>query len=126
MFKNIGKKIQGISKIMFAIGVFFSIIMGALVFVIVDSLLFTSEAQTIAGMFALVVIAGGVILAWLGQILLFAYGKIAESCEATMKIAERMEKMQIAQIPSRKCASCGAALDEDAVFCPECGARNDK
>ena len=121
MFKNIGKKIQGISKIMFAIGVFFSIIMGALVFVIVDSLLFTSEAQTIAGMFALVVI-----LAWLGQILLFAYGKIAESCEATMKIAERMEKMQIAQIPSRKCVSCGAALDEDAVFCPECGARNDK
>ena len=44
---------------------------------------------------------------------LYAYGKIAESCEAMMKTMERMEAMQRAQFPVRKCANCGAELDDD-------------
>ena len=68
----------------------------------------------------------GIFLAWLGQMRLYAYGKIAESCEAMMKTMERMEAMQRAQFPVRKCANCGAELDDDAVFCPECGTKNEK
>ena len=126
MFKNIGKKIQGYSKLVFVIEVFFAVMAGALVAVVASSLVRGEEGAAIAGGIAILVIGGGIFLAWLGQMRLYAYGKIAESCEAMMKTMERMEAMQAAQIPVRKCSSCGAQLDNDAVFCPECGTKNEK
>lgn len=126
MFKNIGKKIQGYSKLVFVIEVFFAVMAGALVAVVASSLVRGEEGAAIAGGIAILVIGGGIFLAWLGQMRLYAYGKIAESCEAMMKTMERMEAMQAAQIPVRKCSSCGAQLDHDAVFCPECGTKNEK
>ena len=99
---------------------------GAFVGIMVQSLLWGEEAEMIGSMAAFFVIAAGVFLAWLGQMRLYAYGKIAESCEAMMKMMERMEAMQASQIPVRKCSNCGAELDHDAVFCPECGTKNEK
>lgn len=126
MFKNIGKKIQGYSKLVFVIEVFFAVMAGALVAVVASSLVRGEEGAAIAGGIAILVIGGGIFLAWLGQMRLYAYGKIAESCEAMMKMMERMEAMQAAQIPVRKCSNCGVQLDHDAVFCPECGTKNEK
>ena len=123
MFKNIGKKIQGYSKLVFVIEVIFSLVVGALVSAALSSILYGDEGRIIANG-ALVVIAGmGIFFAWLSQMRLYAYGKIAESCEAMMKMMEHIEAMQTAQIPQKKCAQCGAVLDSDAVFCPECGTR---
>ena len=126
MFKNIGKKIQGYSMLVFVIEVFFSILTGVLAGITVQSVLWGDKAEIIGNMVALLVICAGVFLAWLGQMRLYAYGKIAESCEAMMKTMERMEAMQRSQIPVRKCANCGVELDDDAVFCPECGTKNEK
>lgn len=126
MFKNIGKKIQSYSKLVFVIEVLFIILLGALVGIVVQSLIWDENAETIGGMASILVIAAGIFLAWLGQMRLYAYGKIAESCEAMMKMMERMEAMRVAQIPVRKCSNCGAELDNDAVFCPECGTKNEK
>ena len=126
MFKNIGKKIQSYSKLIFVIEVFFAVMAGALVAVVASSLVWSDEGAAVAGGIAILVIAGGIFLAWLGQMRLYAYGKIAESCEAMAKMMERMEAMQRSQIPVRKCSNCGAELDNDAAFCPECGAKNEK
>lgn len=126
MFKNIGKKIQGYSMLVFVIEVFFSILTGALAGITVQTVLWGDKAELIGNMVGFLVIAVGIFLAWLGQMRLYAYGKIAESCEAMMKTMERMEAMQRSQIPMRKCANCGAELDDDAVFCPECGTKNEK
>ena len=126
MFKNIGKKIQGYSRLVFVIEVFFSILAGVLAGAAVQSVLWGDEAEVIGPGVGFLVIAVGIFLAWLGQMRLYAYGKIAESCEAMMKTMERMEAMQRSQIPMRKCANCGAELDDDAVFCPECGTKNEK
>ena len=126
MFKNIGKKIQGYSMLAFVIEVFFSILAGVLAGATVQSVLWGDEAEVIGPGVGFLVIAVGIFLAWLGQMRLYAYGKIAESCEAMMKTMERMEAMQRSQIPMRKCANCGAELDDDAVFCPECGTKNEK
>ena len=123
MFKNIGKKIQGYSMLVFVIEVFFSILTGALASITVQTVLWGDKAELIGNMVGFLVIAVGIFLAWLGQMRLYAYGKIAESCEAMMKTMERMEAMQRSQIPMRKCANCGAELDDDAVFCPECGTK---
>ena len=126
MFKNIGKKIQSYSKLVFVIEVFFAVMAGALVAVVASSMVRGEEGAAIAGGIAILVIGGGIFLAWLGQMRLYAYGKIAESCEAMMKMMERMEAMQASQIPVRKCSNCGVQLDHDAVFCPECGTKNEK
>ena len=126
MFKNIGKKIQGYSMLVFVIEVFFSILTGALAGITVQTVLWGDKAELIGNMVGFLVIAVGIFLAWLGQMRLYAYGKIAESCEAMMKTMERMEAMQRAQLPVRKCANCGVELDDDAVFCPECGTKNEK
>ena len=126
MFKNIGKKIQGYSMLVFVIEVFFSILAGVLAGATVQSVLWGDEAEVIGPGVGFLVIGVGIFLAWLGQMRLYAYGKIAESCEAMMKTMERMEAMQRAQLPVRKCANCGAELDDDAVFCPECGTKNEK
>ena len=126
MLKNIGKKIQGYSMLVFVIEVFFSILAGVLAGATVQSVLWGDEAEVIGPGVGFLVIGAGIFLAWLGQMRLYAYGKIAESCEAMMKTMERMEAMQRAQFPVRKCANCGAELDDDAVFCPECGTKNEK
>ena len=126
MFKNIGKKIQSYSKLVFAIEVFFSIMTGALVGIMIQSILWGDEAVMIGNITALLVICAGIFLAWLGQMRLYAYGKIAESCEVMMKTMAQMEAMQRSQLPVRKCVNCGAELDNDAVFCPECGTKNEK
>ena len=126
MFKNIGKKIQSYSVLVFVIEVLFSILAGVLAGATVQSVLWGDEAEVIGPGVGFLVIAVGIFLAWLGQMRLYAYGKIAESCEAMMKTMERMEAMQRAQFPVRKCANCGAELDDDAVFCPECGTKNEK
>ena len=126
MFKNIGKKIQGYSMLVFAIEVFFSILAGVLAGATVQSVLWGDEAEVIGPGVGFLVIGAGIFLAWLGQMRLYAYGKIAESCETMMKTMERMEAMQRAQLPVRKCANCGAVLDDDAFFCTKCGTRIEK
>lgn len=125
MFKNIGKKIQGYSKLVFALEVFVSMFAAMLVIGVLGSILYGDDAEIIP------IIGGGIVLvgvffAWLGQMRLYAYGKITECCETMMKTMERMEAMQRTQIPVRKCASCGAVLDGDAAFCPECGTKNEQ
>lgn len=126
MFKNIGKKIQGYSMLVFVIEVFFSILAGVLAGATVQSVLWGDEAEVIGPGVGFLVIGAGIFLAWLGQMRLYAYGKIAESCETMMKTMERMEAMQRAQLPVRKCANCGAVLDDDAFFCTKCGTRIEK
>ena len=126
MFKNIGKKIQSYSMLVFVVEVFLSILAGVLVGATVRSVVWGDEAEVIGPGVGFLVIGAGIFLAWLGQMRLYAYGKIAESCEAMMKTMERMEAMQRSQIPVRKCANCGTVLDDDAVFCPECGTKASK
>ena len=126
MFKNIGKKIQSYSMLVFVVEVFLSILAGVLVGATIQSVFWGDEAEVIGPGVGFLVIGAGIFLAWLGQMRLYAYGKIAESCEAMMKTMERMEAMQRSQIPVRKCANCGTVLDDDAVFCPECGTKASK
>lgn len=122
MFKNIGKKIQGYAKLVFAIEVFVSLLVAASVIAVFSSVLYGSKAESVP-FIGLGIVLVGLFFAWLGQMRLYAYGKITECCETMMKTLERMEAMQRSQIPVRKCASCGAVLDGDAAFCPECGAK---
>ncbi|MGN0994985.1 MAG: zinc ribbon domain-containing protein, partial [Butyricicoccus sp.] len=47
---------------------------------------------------------------------------IADACFGREKAAE---KPAVPKNTRRVCAACGKPLEKDAVFCPECGARNE-
>ncbi len=120
MFNNIGRKIQSYSQLIFAIEVLFCILIGALLGASVGSFIRGEEGQIIGPLVGFFVILIGIFFAWLGQMRLYAYGKIAECCEVMMNTMLQKENGQAAQNAVRKC-SCGAVLDADALFCPECG-----
>lgn len=136
MFSNIGKKIQSYSKVIFAVEVIFSFIAGIGFGSLVSNIVGKRDEGPIIAFYAAIVFIGiGIFLAWVGQMRLYAYGKIAESCEVMMVLMKKMEEDQkhirvpapasaSAPAPVRKC-SCGAVLDDDAAFCPVCGKRVD-
>lgn len=121
MFNNIGKKIQGLSSTIFAIELLVFCLVG--LYVGVGLVNTTNEP-----MFLLVgiAVAGvGIFLSWLSQLVLYAYGKIAECCEEQLKLTRQMLELQMGKsaAPSEEkiCKSCGTKLDADASFCHECG-----
>ena len=124
MFNNIGKKIQSYAKVVFIVEIVVSVIVGMIATMVLRSVLYGDAYDLIPGI-AFCIIGIGVFLAWLGQMRLYAYGKIAESCEIMMDKVSKMEAMQRAQLPPRKCRICGAVLDEDAVYCSTCGTKNE-
>ena len=77
MFKNIGKKIQSYSMFVFVIEVFFSILAGVLTGATVQSVLWGDEAEVIGPGVGFLVIGAGIFLAWLGQMRLYAYGRLS-------------------------------------------------
>jgi ABC-type nickel/cobalt efflux system permease component RcnA len=128
MFENIGKKIQGVCKTIFVIQVAVILIIGMGVIMIgAEAQSYDDSVGLLCSVAGILIIIVGILISWLGQLRLYAYGKIAESCEYMMKSMERMENMQISQNPQnleRTCANCGEVLEDDAVYCPVCGARN--
>ena len=62
MFKNIGKKIQGYSMLVFVIEVFFSILAGVLAGATVQSVLWGDEAEVIGPGVGFLVIGAGIFL----------------------------------------------------------------
>ena len=123
MFKNIGKKIQGYAKVVFIIEIVVTVLVAMLTVVSLRSILY-GAAQELIPAIAFCIIGIGIFFAWLGQMRLYAYGKIAESCEVMMDKVAKMEAMQRAQLPVRKCKGCGAVLEDDAIFCSACGTKN--
>ena len=120
MFSDIGQKIQSYSKLICAIEILLSIIAGVALGAALNSTLRSTDGPFISSMVGFFVIVAGIFLAWISQMRLYAYGKIAECCEVMMFTMTRMESGQPVQPPVRRC-SCGAVLDDDALFCPECG-----
>lgn len=118
MFKNVGKKIQGYSETVFAVDVISSVLLGILAYILLNRIIGEN-----AGFVAVIVVLYGIFRAWTRQLRLFAFGKIAESCELMQKSMERMEAMERNRLPGRRCNRCGMMLDNDAAFCPNCGER---
>ena len=121
MFSNIGQKIQSYSKLICALEISLSIVAGFALGAGLTSTLRGEEAPIIGMTVGSFVILAGIFLSWISQMRLYAYGKIAECCEVMMFTMTRMESGQLEQQPPVRRCSCGAVLDDDAIFCPECG-----
>ena len=124
MFKNIGKKIQGVSTTIFVLQALLGVILGMTFGAVMGSV--TEEAgPTIFGALAIIVIS--IFLAWLSQLVLFAYGKIAECSEEQCRLLRQIIALQGGEVPEagpkKRVCECGEELEADAIFCPVCGKR---
>lgn len=124
MFKNIGKKIQAVSSTIFIIQSLLGILLGMSIGAAIGAV---SDEAGPAIMGALVVIAIFIFLAWLSQLVLYAYGKITECSEEQCRLLRQLIVLNGGTVPDptpkKRVCSCGATLEEDAIFCQNCGKR---
>lgn len=122
MFKNIGKKIQAVSATIFMLqallGVLLGIGIGGVLIKITDDV---GQGVTVG----LIIIAVFIFAAWLSQLVLYAYGKIAECSEEQCRLLRQIIALQGGEAaetgPQKRICACGEELDPDAAFCPTCG-----
>lgn len=93
MFSNIGRKIKGLAKFLFwatvAIAIFLGI--GTIIFR-VGNIYADSSERISAVIMGVVIILGGIILAWLQNFLLYGYGELIDSNQKILKILEEKNK----------------------------------
>ena len=86
MFRNIGKKIKVLAKVLCWIGIVFSAIMGILIMVIGPTALETavpngSAFGGLAIVSGLLVIIFGALFSWIGSFVLYGYGQLIDNSE---------------------------------------------
>ncbi len=115
MFKNIGKKIQGVSFTLFILQTLLGIILGLAVgyyAYIVAGFTFRSDVTGILmGLAAgLIVAAVMIFVAWLSQLHLYAYGKMAECSEEECRLLRDLIALQYnGKAPAAPMASAAPA-----------------
>lgn len=136
MFKNIGKNLKNIAKILCIIGMVISVIYGiSIAFLIVGA---GSESTNIFKIIAALVL--GIVLAailcflcWLGYATLYGFGKLIENSDKMLQNSERIlmlaqknnsqEENQYVTPESNltwTCSKCGYSVSKDYTYCPFC------
>lgn len=87
MFRNVGKKIQGVAIFIFVLCLLGSVGLGITFFVAVNEM--TREIG-LAILALVATIAIGTLLSWMSLLGMYAYGKIAECVEAQNRLTEKL------------------------------------
>lgn len=117
MFKNVGRKIQTLTSVFFFFEFLISCLAGIGTAALISSFSYNSDRGTTL-VIGLIVALIGIFFSWMSYLKLYAYGKIAESCEEQCSL---LRQILAAQAEPRTCGKCGASLEADAAFCPDCG-----
>lgn len=149
MFKNIGGRIKGLAKTFYTIGVVLSCLVAAAA--IIAGILSEEPTILIACIVGGAVYIGlGVLIAWLSNIMLYAFGQQVEMQEKSAILLEKIyrdmgtccapapsyeapqpvptykpapEPVQEPVVQEPVCAQCGTQLNPSAAFCPNCGGK---
>lgn len=125
MFSNVGKKIQGVVTTIFLVEFIVSCIVG----IAIGSIIYkSSDSIGAALLVGLIVIAIGIFFSWLSLLLLYAFGRIEESCEEQCALLRQLVASQsgnlvVMEPTIKKCPKCNAVMDNDSVFCSACGTK---
>ena len=88
MFRNIGRKIQNIAKVVFYIGAIFSVLAG-LIFLAA----MIGEGEIVVGFLVGILIAAiGIFLSWICVLQLYAFGRITENTDEQVRLSEEILK----------------------------------
>ena len=124
MFNNVGRKIQDVVRVVFVLSVIGNVLLGIAIIVA-----FVALYMVGIGIILGIAVAGaGIFLAWLGQLRLYAYGKMAQCCEEQsvmmrymLTIMMQREQGEPVSPAVKKCENCGNMISGGAKFCPVCG-----
>lgn len=141
MFNNPGGKLKTYAKVLFWIGAITAIISGLSVGAMVGNIFDSAFAAILVG---LIIIAIGILLAWLSVIAVYAFGVLVENSDELVRISggkpsgqkkaakvqaptkeQLRQEMRPAHDEPKLCPSCGAELNAGARFCKSCGAKLD-
>jgi len=126
MYKNIGKKIKTLAKVLAWIGIMLSVLFG-LALILLDE----GETQTtVAGVFYILL---GPVISWLGSLMMYGFGQLVDNSDrianqiapkaparkTAKRQAETVEADPEMELHERYCSYCGSILKEDD--CPFCG-----
>lgn len=111
MYKNAGKSIKAYADVIATIGIVLSVIYGIVIFAIMA----TTGAWLIGFLFGVLVSILGCVAAWVGGLLLYAYGEITESVKRMAGCKETDSGTM-----NKDYGSCV----EDTWICTGCGTRN--
>lgn len=97
MFDDIGKKIKGLSNVLFWVGTVASTILGIAVMGFLSSRLRGSE-QGIAIFVGILLIAVAIFISWISSILLYGYGELIDSNQRILHemgtLGKKVEKLE--------------------------------
>lgn len=121
MFKNIGKKIKILAKVVCWIGIIASVIMGLIIMFDAYSL--------VGGLFAAAV---GALSSWIGSFLLYGFGELVDNTSEIAKKLDMKNESLTQEAPKSdflpkydpaakyKCPECGEVFSHGAKNCPGC------
>lgn len=117
MFKNIGKKIKTLAKIICIAGISFFVIFG-LVMLLVS---IEDSRYIVIGILYLLF---GPIFSWICSFTLYGFGELIDNSKKSLdvqkQILEKIGEKQVANKKVWKCSKCGFDVSNDYSYCPFC------
>lgn len=117
MFKNIGKKIKTLAKVICIVGIVASVILGI-------SMILTSTQTGYGIIIGIVYLLLGPLFSWIGSFALFGFGELIDNSKKSLdiqkQILEKIGEKQTANKKAWKCSKCGFDVSNDYSYCPFC------
>lgn len=122
MFKNIGKKIMILAKVICFLGIGVSVLWG--IIYLLSERLYLEHI-----VIALIIIASGALVSWLSSIFIYGFGELIDK---TAEISNKLPESKTAEEPAPaapkynpdteyKCPECGGKFKFGQEKCPGCG-----
>lgn len=119
MFRNIGKKIMSLARVISGIIIALFSIGG--IIIIVEAVNKEEDGLIISG---LLVIAIGILVAWLSSFMLYGYGQLIENTSKLNEINESLKSIRAMYATDRMTRENNTyAPESKTIFCPTCGTR---
>lgn len=124
MFQQVGKKIQTVISIIFFVQFIVACISG----IFVGKLIYEASDNIVMAIFVgLITIAVITFFCWITLLMIYAFGKIEECCEEQNRLLGILIAKQVITktVAKRVCKNCGKEMEEEALFCSNCGKNNE-
>ena len=126
MFKNIGKKIKTLAKIVCCLGIILFVFLGFLV-----SMNYFQQKMVLFGIFSFLIYAIlGSLFSWIGSFCLYAFGELVDNSKTVVDLQKENLRIQHMLLKNTKntyqsnkkwrCAKCGSEVSAEYKSCPFC------